>query len=88
MASQRISPKVDTNAETKLINADGKDMDEDKSKIKITKDRTILIVFIGLLLDLLGKTSLIVKLYSTVFLSSLHPDTASLPCPNISLQGE
>ena len=88
MASQRIGPKVDTNTETKLINADGKDMDEDKSKIKITKDRTILIVFIGLLLDLLGKTSLIVKFYSTVILSSLHPDIASLSCPDISLQGE
>ena len=42
MASQRIGPKVDRNTETKLINADGKDMDEDNSKIKITKDRTIL----------------------------------------------
>ena len=86
MASQRIGPKVDTNAETKLIN--GKDMDEDNSKIKITKDKTILVIFVGLLVDLLGMKIHKIRFYSTVILSSLHPDTASLPCPYISLQGE
>ena len=88
MASQRIGPKVDTNTETKLINADGKDMDEDNSKIKITKDKTILVIFVGLLVDLLGMKIHKIRFYSTVILSSLHPDTASLPCPYISLQGE
>ena len=54
MASQRTAHRFDPNTETKLTNSTEKDMDEDKSKIKISKDKTILVVFIGLLLDVLG----------------------------------
>ena len=88
MASQRTTHRFGPNTETKFINSTGKDMDEDKLKIKIAMYKTILVVSIGLFLDLLGNKTHKIKLYSTLNLSSLHPHTASLPCPHISLQGE
>lgn len=51
MATQKMYPSTDSHP----TNTTGKDLGEDKSDRKPTKDNTILVVFIGLLLDLLGK---------------------------------
>ena len=48
---------VDPNTNTKLINTTGQEMEEDESKIKMTNGKTTLVVFKGLLLDLLGRKS-------------------------------
>ena len=51
------------------------------------KDRTTLVVFIGLLIDLLGEKKLSKWPQCTiVFLFSFHPDSASLSCSDWPLQ--
>ena len=43
IASERTASIFDQNTETKLINTIDKDMNADKSKIKMTEDKTILV---------------------------------------------
>ena len=50
MATLRSGRKLDTNE-----NIDDKVNEEDYSKDKPVKDRTTLVIFFGLLIDLLGK---------------------------------
>ena len=52
MATLRSGRKVDANSN---INHDEKVTDDDNAKDKPTKDKTTVVIFVGLLLDLLGK---------------------------------
>ena len=52
MATLRSGRKIDANANIKYTTE--KSENEEKSKIKPVKDRTVLVIFFGLLIDLLG----------------------------------
>ena len=52
MATLRSGRKIDANANEKLSE---KVTEDDNSKEKLVKDKTTLVIFLGLLIDLLGK---------------------------------
>ena len=62
MATQRIARSINPNTGIHPIRTIGKDMDEDRSDRKAPKDKTSLVIFIGLLLDLLGKKTQTISL--------------------------
>ena len=79
MATLRSGKKLDANANSEEVS--------EKSKEEVPKkDRTTLVVFFGLLIDLLGKIDGDKRKLFTGELFSLHVDIASVSFPDLPLQ--